>query len=201
MVAERRATVGFTVKSGWASAVLVCGTPASPQVADSRRVELNDPSVPDSRQPYHEGFGTARREGPELSRLLASVEDFGQRSVTALLQHFQAGGYALVGAGVVVGSLTPPDAIHNDHIRIHALEGQLFRRVIEEGLRGGRVSSSIWRERDLYGLASKMLKQPEPALRVELTALGKTVEGPWRVEQKAATLAAWLRLAVTVGRA
>jgi hypothetical protein len=195
MVTERRAAVGFTVKSGWASSVLVLGTAALPQVADSRRVELNDPSVPDSRQPYHDGFGTARREGPELSRLLASVQDFGQRSVANLLQHFQAEGYVLVGAGIVVGSLTPPDAIQNDHIRIHALEGQLFRRVIEEGLRRGRVSSSVWRDRDLYSLASRTLKQAEPALRVELTALGKRVEGPWRVEQKAATLAAWLTLA------
>jgi len=195
MVTERQAALGFTVKSGWASAVLVAGPRAAPQVIDCRRAELSDPSVPDSRQPYHDGFGTARREGPELSRLLASVRAFGLLSVREVLVRFQACGYDLVGAGIIVGSLTAPETIQNDHIRIHALEGHLFRQVVEESLSRSRVSSSVWRERDLHGLASKVLGLSEPALRAELTALGKPVGGPWRVEQKVATLAAWLRLA------
>src|SRR5262245_965758 len=195
MLAERQATVGFTVKSGWASAVLVVGTSTSPEVLVSRRVELSDPLVPESRQPYHEGFGTARNEGEQLSTLVASVRRFGQRSVMELIQYFETRGHKLAGAGIVVGSLTPPDAIRNDHIRIHALEGQLFRQVIEAGLLQSHLPSSLCRERDLYRQAVDVLRAPERDLRAMLTTLGKAVEGPWRLEQKAATLAAWLILA------
>ena len=98
----------------------------------------------------------------------------------------------LEGAGMIVGSLVDPASIANDHIRIHALEGQLFRRVVKEAVTRGRLRCSIWRDRDLYGLAAITLKQPERALRDSLTALGRHVGGPWRAEQKTAALAAWL---------
>jgi hypothetical protein len=192
---ETCAAIGFTVKSGWACAVLLVGSAESPQVVESRRVDLNDPAVPESRQPYHAGFGTAREAGPELSRLISAVRRFGQRSVTGLVRHYQAFGHPVRGAGIVVGSLIDPERIANDHIRIHALEGQLFRRVVYDAATRSKLSCSIWRERDLYALASGILKQPERELRGKLAVLGRELGGPWRAEQKAAALAAWLVLA------
>ena len=189
-----RAAVGFTVKSGWACAVLVSGTAASPVLVHSRRVELSDPEDPDARQPYHAGFGTARSAGRELSKLVASVKRFGRSSVTGLIRDYQAG-HNVRGAGVVVGSLIDPATIANDHIRIHALEGQLFRGVVEDAARRREVRCALWRERDLLGDAVKTLKRSEKELRDIVSALGRRVDGPWRAEQKAATLAAWLVLA------
>jgi hypothetical protein len=192
---ETRAAIGFTVKSGWASAVLLVGSAESPQAVDSRRVDLSDPSVPESRQPYHAGFGTARETGPDLSRLISVVRRFGHCSVTGVIRHYQAVGHPVRGAGIVVGSLIDPERIANDHIRIHALEGQLFRGVVYDAATRSRLSCSIWRERDLHALASGILKQPQQALRDTLAALGRDLGGPWRAEQKAAALAAWLVLA------
>ncbi len=189
------AAVGFTVKSGWAAAVLVGGSTKSPRVLDSRRVELSDPAIPDSRQPYHDGFGTARAGGPELSRLLASVKQFGKKSVTTVLKEYQAGGFRLSGTGMVVGSTVDPNTLGNSHVRIHALEGRLFRGVIEDVTVRRGLECSIWRERDLYGFAAGVLKRPEPKLRAEIAELGRRTSGPWRAEQKAAGLAAWLVLA------
>src|SRR5438874_7040052 len=123
-----RAAVGFTVKSGWACAVLLTGSADAPEVVDCRRIELSDPDVPESRQPYHDGFGTARAEGRELTRLVTSVERFGRKSVTGLIRGY-TDGHRLRGVGVVVGSLIDPEKLGNSHVRIHALEGQLFRRV------------------------------------------------------------------------
>ena len=74
MAKPERAAAGFTVKSGWACAVLIGGTPASPRLLDSRRVEISDPGIPDAKQPYHAGFGTARDAGDELKRLVSSVK-------------------------------------------------------------------------------------------------------------------------------
>jgi hypothetical protein len=193
--ARTRAAIGLTVKSGWASAVLLIDSATLPRVVDSRRVDLSDPTIPESRQPYHAGFGTARATGPELSRLIAAVKRFGRRSVTDAIRDYQAVGHSVRGAGVVVGSLIDPKRIANDHIRIHALEGHLFRGVVQDAAARSRLPCFIWRERDLHALAAGILKQPESALRDTLAALGREVAGPWRAEQKAAALAAWLVLA------
>ena len=190
-----RAAVGFTVKSGWAAVVLLTGSPSSPRVADSRRIDLSDPSVLESRQPYHAGFGTARSEGSELSRLIRSVQQFGSRSVQRLIEGYRADGHRLAGTGLVVGSLADPERLANEHIRIHALEGQLFRTVVAEAAAASELTCLLWRERDLYAAAAEALRRTEPNLRRAATALGRTAEGPWRAEQKTATLAAWLVLA------
>lgn len=191
---KQPAAVGFTVKSGWACAVLLAGPPGSPQVADTRRIELSDPADPDSRQPYHAGFATARSEGRELSRLVTSVRGFGRKSVGELMREYETM-VALGGAGVVVGSVVDPKTIANDHIRIHALEGQLFRTIVEDVIGRHRIPCSTWRQRDLHEAAAKILKLREPAIRERVAALGRDVEGPWRAEQKTAALAAWMVLA------
>lgn len=190
-----RAAVGFAVKSGWAAAVLLVDSPTSPRVADSRRIDLSDPARPECRQPYHAGFGTARGSGPELTRLVRSVRRFGRQSVTAVIRTYATAGHQLAGAGVVVGSLIDPERIANDHIRIHAREGQLFRGVVQEAALTSALPYSIWRERDLYAAAAEGFGQSEQHIRAAVTALGRAVAGAWRAEQKAATLAAWLVLA------
>ena len=188
------------MKSGWAAVVLLTGPPGSPRAVDSRRIELSDPALPESRQPYHAGFGTARGRGPALTRLLRSVRRFGKHSVSGLIRDYKAAGYRLTGVGVVAGSLIDPERITNEHIRIHALEGRLFRSVIEEGVVASALSCSVWRDRDLYALAADALRQREDHVRATVAALGGAIAGPWRVEQKSAALAAWLALA-THGRA
>jgi hypothetical protein len=173
-----RGAVGFTVKSGWAAAVMVHRTPAGAVVVESRRVELCDPSVPESKQPYHDGFATMRRPGPMLTRLLRSAERAGARSVSRFLEDMQAR-LPLAGAGIVVGSLIDPDSIGNEHIRIHAMEGRLFRGIVAGAVAACGLRCEIWRERDL---------PPRPP---QFTPPG---EGPWRREQKHAAVAACLVL-------
>jgi hypothetical protein len=186
--------VGFTVKSGWASVVLLTGSVAAPVVSDCRKIDLSDPRNPDARQPYHAGFGTARSSGRELSALVASVERFGRRSVADLFQGYRDAGHRLQGVGIVVGSLTDPERIANAHIRIHALEGRLFRKVVEDGAARSSLTCCVWRERDLYSSGANTFRQPEPAVRTRVAELREKVDGPWRAEQKAAALAAWLVL-------
>jgi hypothetical protein len=190
-----RAAIGFTVKSGWGAAVLLTWPAASPVVMDSRRVELSDPALPESRQPYHAGFGTARAPGKGLSTLVSGVKRFGRDSMAGVIRDYQATGCEIKGAGLIVGSLADPESIANDHIRIHALEGRLFRGIVEDAAACAGLPCAILRERDLYETASGILNQSGQALRVELAELGRSVSGPWRAEQKAATLAAWLILA------
>jgi len=190
-----RAAVGLTVKSGWAGAVLLTRAGRSLQVVDCSTVMLADPDIEESRQPYHAGFGTARTAG--LSRLLASVRRFGRTSMNRLLRQYADAGHEVCGAGIVVGSLIDPRTIGNQHIRIHALEGQLFRTVVQNSLSRHRVPCSVWRERDLSGVAGRQLRTTEGALRNTMLSLGRGVPGSWRAEQKAAALAAWIVLDAT----
>jgi hypothetical protein len=196
----RLASLGFTVKSGWAAAVLLRAASPSPHVLDVCRVELSDPAIPESRQPYHEGFGTARSSGAKLSRLVASVERFGHERVSNLIRKHEAGGHKLRRVAIVVGSLIDPATIANDHIRIHAMEGQLFRRVVETAAADNRIASTIWRERDLYASAAEILRKPEKRMRAILAKLERPAGCPWRAEHKAAALAAWLILAPILNR-
>jgi hypothetical protein len=127
--------------------------------------------------------------------LVAGVKRFGRKSVSDLIRHYQAGEHLVYGVGIVVGSLIDPKSIANEHIRIHALEGQLFRGVVQDAAARSHVPCSMWRERDLYASATAVLRRPEQALRDDLKTIGAGVAGSWRAEQKMAALAAWLVLA------
>jgi len=186
--------IGFTVKSGWACTVLVALVDGAARVLDHGRLELSDPALPESKQPYHDGAGTARKEGPALSRLLGSVRTFAAASLKDRIARFRTPGYPLKGAGIVVGSLIDPRQIANDHIRIHALEGRLFREIVQDAAERAKLPCFLWRERDLLAAARETLGKPEAQLRIMLRDLGKPFPGPWRSEQKAAALAAWLVL-------
>ena len=190
------AAIGFTIKSGWTAAVVVAGDPGDARVVCAQRLEISDPELPESRQPYHEGFGTARANDATLKRLLASVERYGAASIATFIAAHRSG-YALRGAGLVVGSVADPATIANDHIRIHALEGQLFREVVRRAAEAARVETTICRERDLFRAAAAALKVTEPVLKTRVASMGRGAGGPWRAEQKAAATVALMVLAGT----
>ena len=90
-----RAAVGFRVKSGWATAVLLAGPAAAPRVVDRRVIELSDPAVPTSRQPYHAVMGASGGDaGARLEKHLTKVvERVTRRSVRQLLQEYRRAGH------------------------------------------------------------------------------------------------------------
>ena len=195
MTATVTAAIGFTVKSGWTSAVVLAGTVAQPELVAAARLELGDPADADARQPYHDGFATMRAEGPALTRLLASVKTFGRREVRNWIRMHRKNGYTLRGSAIVVGSLIDPRTIGSEHIRIHAMEGQLFRGVIDDACEGEDLPRRMVRQRDLLQQAKITLRMPEAHIENRLVGLGKGSDGPWRAEQKMAALGAWLVLA------
>ena len=195
------ASMGFAVRSGWAALVVLTGTPTDPRVAANTRIELSDPDQPDQRQPYHAGFGTARPDDAALTRLVEAVRRFGRTSVEAAIRASRDAGHPIAHAGLVVGSTVDPATIANDHIRIHALEGKLFREVVASAATAEGADCTIWRERDLYAAASSALHRPEADLKAALGDMKKTTSGAWRSEQKAAALAAWILLGAPRPRA
>jgi hypothetical protein len=188
--------IGFRVKSGWAVAILLAGPPASPSVVDRQIVELSDPAVPNTRQPYHGGTGKEERDAKKIARRVASVRGYARPSLARLIERYRTAGHRIRGAALVAGSVIEPERIANPHIRAHAFEGQLFRTVVEEGAKRAGLPCATLLERDLFESAAAALDTSIPALKRAAAALGATRSegGPWRAEEKAAAVAAWVAL-------
>jgi len=193
------AVVGFRVKSGWASVVVLGGSLRTPSLLYRGRVELSDPRVPRSRQPYHAGFGTLQKDNGVLRRLVELVHRCTQRSMAALMRQCRSQGYAPRAVALVVGSTIEPDTISNEHIRAHAHEAQLFRTALESGARRQHLACRVIRERDITAAATVELRRSRRAITKFIANLGRAAGKPWRSEQKTAVIAAWLVLAQSLG--
>src|SRR5712692_5911416 len=86
------AALGFRVKSGRAIAVLLVGPIQSPQAIDRRVVELCDPDIPESRQPYHAGMGRLQTNTAKVERLRKVVIGAANQSVTKLMKDYKSAG-------------------------------------------------------------------------------------------------------------
>lgn len=174
--------------------MLLAGSPRAPRVVDRRTIALSDASVPTSRQPYHAVMGARPREASKVERYLRGiVQRVTRRSLTALLREYRRT-RRVRGVALVVGSTIDPATIGNEHIRAHALEGQLFRTALEGAARADRLPCTTHVERALYAIAAVRLKRPATAIKSVVADLGRAVGGPWRADEKAATVAAWLLL-------
>jgi len=188
------AALGFRVKSGWAVAVLLTGPARSPQLCDVQRIDLFDPRLPETRQPYHAAMGKLETDATKINRRVCIVRSIAQQSIATLLAGYRGEGYAISRASLVVGSQINPDSIANAHIRAHAFEGQLFRSVLEEVLQTCGIRTGIVIERNAYAQAAAKLKKSNENVRRMIQNFGRAAQGPWRAEQKLAALAAWVAL-------
>jgi hypothetical protein len=189
--------LGFRVKSGYAVAVVLAGRAASPAAIARCVVELSDPKVPGTRQPYHDGFFKQNEDAREIARLVKIVERCAQKAVAAFVAEARRAVAEPGGpmrAGLVVGSVIDPAKVGNPHIRAHANEGRLFRSVLEDALRAEGIDSSIVVDKQLAATAANGLRLSGRDIARALTQFGKTLGSPWRAEEKAAATAAWLAL-------
>ena len=192
-----KTTLGFRVKSGWAAAVVLSDPLSSPSVLHARRIELSDPEVPESRQPFHavdDTLGDSERDQNQIEKRLRLVRAATERSIAKLWADSVNDGRTPVRAGIVTGSLVDPATIRQPHIRAHAMEGRLFRTVVEDALRAYDVSCVVLAEKSAFERASGVIHLGEGELKRTLADLGRRVEGPWKSEEKLAALAAWVAL-------
>ena len=189
------AALGFRVKSGWAMAVLLTGPSVEPRLVRCHTVLLSDPGIPQSKQPYHAALELPEEEAKVLTLKLGRVvAGAAKKSVEVLLKQSSEDGYKVTGTGLVVGSLVDPATLHNEHIRAHGLEGQLFRTALEDALREHELTFRVFVEKDALATASALLRLSAGQAKKRIASLGGSHDGPWRAEEKLATLAAWVAL-------
>lgn len=189
-----RCSLGFRVKSGHAIAVALAGTAPAPIPLARVVVELSDPHVNATKQPFHAGFGTAQEDQAVIARLVAVIERCARRAVDELLADERLRGHCCRNAGLVVGSVIDPDTVANPHIRAHAKEGLLFRRVVEDALRSHRVACTVIVEKTMAAAAARQLGQSEWSVKKIVGGFGSVLGGPWRADEKAAATGAWMTL-------
>ncbi len=189
------AGLGFRVKSGWAMAVLLAGPSTALKLIQCRAVLLSDPKIPQSKQPYHAALELPERGAKAVVRKLTKVvADAARKSVRELLKEARELEYDIRGAGLVVGSLVDPATLHNEHIRAHGLEGQLFRTALERALAAQKIFCKVFLEKTAYTEASYALRKSPAEAKRMIAGLGEAHEGSWRAEEKLAALAAWMAL-------
>ena len=185
--------IGFRVKSGYAIAIVVGGRARAPAAVARHIVELSDPDVASTKQPYHSGVGEAEEDQREIARRVKIVTRVAAKSVAALLDHCDVPA-SRIRAALVVGSVIDPASVGNPHIRAHANEGRLFRTVLEDALAAHRVKSSVVVEKQLAAAARRQLACSEAEIKRTLAGFGKMLGSPWRTEEKSAATAGWMAL-------
>lgn len=191
--------LGFRVKSGFAIAIVVAGPSKSPRALTRHLVEMSDPDTPGTRQPYHNRTFKTEEDESEITRRATIVRRCAKKSVGALVDELRRSAESLalppLRAAIVVGSVIDPATIGSLHMRAHANEGRLFRTVLEEALRSQGIACLVIVEKTLATRACADLGRPDREIRKVIDRFGETLGKPWRAEEKAASLAAWLALA------
>jgi len=186
--------LGFRVKSGFAIAVALRGPASAPGAIARELVELSDPDVIETRQPYHHGFSRHEEDDRQIAKRVTIVERCARQSIAALLKDERFERFTCRGAGLVVGSVIDPATVGNPHIRAHASEGRLFRSVLQSALQAHGINCDVIVDKQLAVKAAASLKRSDAEIRTVVAGFGKTLGGPWRADEKAASTAAWLAL-------
>lgn len=129
----------------------------------------------------------------------ALVERCALDAAPPLLARWREAGYDLLGARLVVGSDAVPARIANPHIRAHAAEGRVFRRVLERAVAAAGVPCSAIVERVVYQALAEAAGEPAAALKRAVAGLPREPAAPWRGDEKVAAAAAWLVLVTAAG--
>jgi hypothetical protein len=196
----RKAAIGFRAHSGWACAMLVAGSRNGIEIIERRRVELCDPKIEGSKQPFHEAEPMPFTKADAfITRCTAATDKLAQAAITSLQDIAEGNDLRIVGACLTTASgRALPDlrGILASHTLIHAAEGEFYRDALGRAVEAAKLKVSRVKEKDAAVWTASRIDLNESRLREELAAIGKTLGPPWTADEKLATMAAWLVLAV-----
>ena len=194
----RKAALGVRCHSGWATVILVAGSREDIEIADRRRIELCDPDIHGSKQPFHEAepMPFTRAEG-FIARCRASTEALARGAIHDVVALAASRKLKLTACGVLSASgraLPPLRDILASHMLIHAAEGEFYRDAVARACERMRIPILRIRERDALRQACDAIVLSEVRIRNRLFEFRKTLGAPWTEDEKLATLAAWITL-------
>jgi hypothetical protein len=188
--------IGFRVKTGRATAVVMAGPASAPRILSRRSLQLWDPAIPESHQPWHADFELPPDESARIVPIaLEAVDRVASSVLRTLVNEVRSAHGPIVGIALVAGSSTDPESIRNPHMRAHAREGQLFPQALATAAKTLRIPAVTLVESEVFASAASKLGKSPDAIKRAVTELGRNVGKPWSSEEKAAAAAAWMTLA------
>jgi hypothetical protein len=190
------AAIGLKAKTGRAFAVVLCGPRNAPQLVKRSELILIDPRIPATFQPYHEVMDLPWKESEKkVKPYVRAIEKVAAKALAELIHELLAQGLTVSGVGIAGSADRDLSKIGNYHIRAHAAEGLLFRRVLESAAQTNKLAHRTFSEKTLPAQAASELKCPVTQLNKRLKSVGHSAGPPWRADQRVAATAAWLVLA------
>jgi hypothetical protein len=187
--------IGFRAKTGRAITVVMGGSRTAPLVVLKTEIKLTDPKIPETFQPYHEVMDLPWEQSQRAVRSFTRpIEVVARKALAKMIKELQAKGLKVKGVGVVGSKDRDLSRIGNYHIRAHAAEGILFRRVLELAADAQGLRTRTFPDRELEKMATSELKLSPTAIKEALSEIGRSLDPPWRADEKQAALAAWLML-------
>jgi hypothetical protein len=186
-----RAVIGLKAKTARAIAVILSEPADRPQFVQREELKLSDDDYPATSQPYHDVMELPWSEGRiAVEPAVQAIQKLATSSLGRLIRNTEAAGFTVVAVAIVGSPDRRLERIGNPHIRAHAAEGALFRRVLETAAKAnGREVQTF------SGDPTAELKRSPGQIKKSLTELGRAAGPPWRSDQKAAAAAAWVALA------
>lgn len=192
---NNKATIGFKARTGRAIAVVLSGPANAPQLISRSEMILHDPRTPGTFQPFHEVMDLPWEQSQQKVRpFVRAIEKIVTRNLAQLVHELRAQGLTVAGVGVAGSADRDLARIGNYHIRAHAAEGILFRRVIESAAEANQLAYRTFAEKTLLSEAAKERGVTAAQLNKQLKSLGESSGPPWRAEHRTAAVAAWLML-------
>ena len=187
--------VGLRAKTGRAIAVVLGGPSQSPSVLAKLELRLVDAKIPATYQPYHEVMELPWEEAQEAARKsVRIIEKVAQKNLTALIERLKAEALTVKAVGIVGAKDRDLSRIGNYHIRAHAAEGILFRRVLDMAAETQGLRWRAFAEREFDQILKAELGAQAEQLKSSLRQLGRSLPPPWRADEKLAAAAAWMML-------
>jgi hypothetical protein len=194
----KMAAIGLRAHSGWAALVALGGPATAPEVIARRRIEIADPKIRGSKQPFH---AAEPLEFPDaqafIERCTRSTERLAREALQAAVDGLRDRRSEPVGCGIILGSgrtLPGLESILKSHALIHTAEGEFFRKALVEACEHCGIAVLGVKEKELYARGAAQLRTPVNELERRVQEMGKPVGPPWTQDQKYAALAAWMAL-------
>ncbi|HEX7721057.1 MAG TPA: hypothetical protein VF397_02790 [Pyrinomonadaceae bacterium] len=188
-------SIGLRAKTGRAIAVVLGGPLETPVVLLKTEIKLVDPKVPGTAQPYHEVMDLRWEESQrEVRKYAAAIERTAQKALAKLIEEQRTKGLKIAGVGIVGAPDRDLARIGNPHIRAHAGEGVLFRRVLDLAAQSNGLKWQVFSDRNFDETIAAKLGVKHLPVKQSLSDLGRAIPPPWRADEKQAAMAAWFVL-------
>jgi hypothetical protein len=167
-----------------------------PIVVERRRIEIADPNIAGSKQPYHAAQGLSLKGAEALVSACAEASArLAAEAVREAIADARQKGYEISTSCILSGSGRSIPALGKilaSHPLLHTAEGELFRNAIARACVNHGLPVVAVKEKEIMSRSQKDMGISGELIEQHLKRMGKAIGPPWRQDEKHASLAAWI---------